>query len=120
MKGESCVDASTDPRVLHVHGATKDAGPDSEYKTSIYSYGGAHPSILSVNRDSRSEALRHLTPKFKAYWNLEIDYLYIDVKRWGKDDSQNQLADMTRRGLLDDIKHLALDSAIWQARSTDE
>jgi hypothetical protein len=41
--------------------------PMSLYKVLHASYGGYHPAILSVNRESRSEALFHLTPLWDAY-----------------------------------------------------
>jgi len=83
--------------------------------TSSCSNGGNNPVILSVNRESRAEALRHLTLKFKTYWNLEIDFLYIDVRLHWPSDSLHQLKNMRREGLLNDIKNLAFDSVIWES-----
>jgi len=101
------------PRVLYVHGTKTLQGPDNKYTVSTCSYGGkTHPAILSVNRESRSEALRHLTLKFQAYWNLKTDYIYMDVKRWGANDTQKQLADMKKRGLLNDFRNVALPTNI--------
>ena len=55
---------------------------------SASSYGGHHPAILPVNRESRVEALRYLRPLHGAYWNLEIDTPYIELP--GGDHSRNE------------------------------
>lgn len=101
-----------DPRVLHVHPVLPLAEP-AEYKTSPVSYGGKHPIALSICRDSRAAALRKLTLKFKAYWNLERDYLYVEVKKWRGKEAMEQVSNMRKRGLLDEFKRLALDLRIW-------
>jgi hypothetical protein len=87
----------------------------TEYTTSPSSYGAEPPAILSVNRESRAVALCHLAAKFNCYWNLEIDTLYIEVKRWGADEAMKQLWDMRTRGLLDGFRHLSLDCDIWSS-----
>jgi hypothetical protein len=71
---------------------------------------------LSVCRESRVAALRHLTLKFKAYWDLEHDSLYLEVKRWKSEQAMEQIAEMRKRGLLGGFKRLAMDSDIWEAQ----
>ena len=70
-------------------------------------------------KESRAEALRYLTPKFDAFWNLDIDTIYLEVKKWGADDAIKMLSDMRKRGLLDCFKNLALDSDIWQSSNPE-
>jgi hypothetical protein len=106
-------------RVLHVRSSTTSTAISGEYTTSPISYGGSHPVALHVCRESRGEALRTLTPKFNAFWDLERDTLYVEVKKWGADDAMKMVADMRTRGLLNDFKHIALDFAVWQS-STPE
>jgi hypothetical protein len=99
-------------RVLHVRPIVPTTDP-VEYVTSPISYGGKHPVALSVCQDSRAAALRKLTLKFKAYWDLEHDSLYVPVKKWGGEKAMEQVADMRKRGLLDDFRKLALDVDVW-------
>ena len=108
-----------DPRVLLVRSSAYSPALSGEYTTSPISYGGKHPVALHVCRESRGEALRTLTLKFNAFWDLKRDALYVEVKKWGADDAMKMVADMRTRGLLDDFRHLALDFDIWQS-STPE
>lgn len=105
------------PRVLHVRSSVinNPAILRGEYTTSPISYGGNHPIALHVCQESRGEALRTLTPKFNAFWNLKQDTLYVEMRKWGADDAMMMIADMRTRGLLDDFKHLALDFGIWKS-----
>ena len=59
--------------------------------------------------------MRYLTEKFKAYWNLETDTPYVEVKRWGSKRAMEQVADMRKRGLWDGFKTVGLDLDIWEA-----
>jgi hypothetical protein len=83
--------------------------------TSAAAYGGRHPALLTVNKESRGEALRYLTPLFGAYWNLEIDVPYFELPEG--DNSRNEvllIPEMRKAGLLDAFKHIAIDWMIWQ------
>ncbi|KAH8744576.1 hypothetical protein BGZ57DRAFT_719052, partial [Hyaloscypha finlandica] len=92
------------PRVLQVIREKS----STKYRAKPASYGGHQPSILSVSRESREEALRFLTPVFNAYWNLEIDAPYFEIKS-NDDDAVTRLAQMTRAGMLRDFKNIAID-----------
>lgn len=82
----------------------------SKYVVAPVSYGGRHPIILSINRESREEALRHLTPLFNAYWNLEIDAPYFE---WDPEEDMLLTREMRLAGELDVFKNLAIDWTIW-------
>lgn len=113
------------PRVLHIKQKagyptriSKAGGFTANPTTSPASYGGHHPSVLSVNRESRTEALRSLTPLFGAYWNMDIDAAYFELPEG--DNSRNEvllIAEMRKAGLLDAFKHIAIDFMIWQWRA---
>jgi len=61
-------------RAIHIYPRYGNVTPSlSSLTTVAESYGHRHPSILSVNRESRQEALRYLRPLLRAYWNVEID-----------------------------------------------
>jgi hypothetical protein len=47
--------------------------------------------------------------------DLKRDALYIEVKRWKADESMYQLVEMRKKGVLDGVKNLAVDSDIWQS-----
>jgi hypothetical protein len=96
------------PRALHVIREKN----STKYRAKPASYGGHQPSILSVSRESRKEALRFLTPVFNAYWNLEIDAPYFEIKS-NDDDAVTQLAQMTRAGMLRDFNNIAIDWNLW-------
>jgi hypothetical protein len=109
------------PRILHVRPVGGPAGgynrlnPWSYYATKP-SYGGRHPAILFANSESRSEALRYLTFHFKAYWNLEIDTLYLEHRApAGTGDCMQQLSNLRARGMLEGFKHLAVE---WEVLKT--
>ena len=103
------------PRILLVRSPPNCPALTGEYATSPISYGGKHPVALHVCRESRGEALRTLTPKFNAFWDLRRDALYVEMKRWGADNAMRHVADMRSRGLLNDFKNLALDFGMWQS-----
>ncbi|KAF4631759.1 hypothetical protein G7Y89_g6369 [Cudoniella acicularis] len=94
-------------------------GEGGTYAASPISYGGSHPVLLSVCRESRGEALNHLTLKFKAFWNLKTDVLYVQANRFGEDNALKMLEDMRKQGLLDDFKKLAADWRITSAKGPD-
>ena len=102
------------PRVLKARGSNTIYGPDTKYQVSGCSIGGAHPTILSVNQESRAEALKHLTCRFRGYWNLKLDFLYIAVEKWCQSQAWMQLADIVERGLLEGFRNLALPLNILQ------
>ncbi|KAH6678226.1 hypothetical protein B0J14DRAFT_317586 [Halenospora varia] len=94
-------------------------GHSKTYIASIKSYGGSHPTLLSVCRESRGEALSHLTLKFKAYWNMKQDIPYVEVKRFGWMEAMEMVQDMRTKGLLDDFDKLALDVDIVKANEPE-
>lgn len=112
------------PRVLHIKqktGSVTRIDRRTAFKanptTSPASYGGHHPAILSVNQESRAEALRVLIPHLGAFWNLEADTPYFEVPTG--DNSRVEvllIPEMRKAGLLDPFKHIAIDWAIWQWR----
>jgi len=93
------------PRCMQVH-RTHYRPPG--YKAFPHCYGAQNPVILSVNRESRAEALRHLTLRFSAYWNLKIDTLYLESVQGENQTPVEQLKLIREGGLLDGFKHLAL------------
>jgi hypothetical protein len=103
------------PRVLQIVHTPVRVGneglrpPMSLYKVLPASYGGYHPAILSVNRESRSEALFHLTPLWGAYWNLKTDLPYIQWKQSNEHDWLGTISALQKAGELDRFKHLVLD-----------
>lgn len=104
------------PRVLQIDSTKGAAG---EYVTSPCSYGGRHPVALSVNRESRDEALRHLTWKFGAYWNLELDTIYFEARKEEYDVTASCLRRMAREGLLNCFNDLAIDAYILNRQRPD-
>jgi hypothetical protein len=93
-----------------------------QYFTVAHStYGRQHPAILSVNRESRNAALRHLTERFHCYWNLKTDVPYIGRDKVGSDVAlrnlveldESMLEDLRSEKLLDGFKSLALDCGLW-------
>ncbi|KAH7314304.1 hypothetical protein BKA65DRAFT_376743, partial [Rhexocercosporidium sp. MPI-PUGE-AT-0058] len=82
------------------------------YATKPASYGGHHPALLSVDRASRAEGLRFLTPKLGAFWNFEIDTPYFEIKDKA-DDNVVTLAQLRRERILDDFKNIAIDWMLW-------
>lgn len=98
------------PRCMQVH-PTHYRPPG--YKAFPHCYGAQNPVILSVNRESRAEALRHLTLRFSTYWNLKIDTLYLEDVQGEKQRPVEQLKCIREGGLLDGFKHLALHEWMW-------
>lgn len=80
--------------------------------TKPASYGGRHPSLLSVDRASRAEGLRFLHPKFNAFWNFELDAPYFEIKD-NSDENVVLLAQLSRQGLLNDFRNIAVDWMLW-------
>lgn len=91
--------------------------PTSEgqkYKTLVASWGGIFPQVLHTDRVSRALALRHFTERFDCYWNFDVDIVYVELPFLGHIDAANkQLYDMRLQGLLDGVKHLAVDWEMW-------
>jgi hypothetical protein len=94
------------------------------FKTCPASYGGHQPAILSVNRESRNEALIFLTFLLGTYWNLKIDTPYFEIS--GVDcgtDELMLLGEARKHGVLDHFLNIAIDWLIWdlsrQRPSTD-
>jgi hypothetical protein len=108
--------AVSDTRVLQVVRRNKSKKSrtkiPSPYTVIPASYGGHHYSALSVNQESRAEALLHLTPLWEAYWNLEKDLPYFECK-FKDDDAITQLSEMRKAGKLNHFKHIAIDWMYW-------
>jgi hypothetical protein len=113
------------PRILHVRPR---GGPNEgfnhlsgdTYYTTKPSYGGRHPAILFASHESRSEALRYLTKRFGAYWNLEIDTLYLEHREPASVyDAMRQLLNLRARKMLGGFKHLALEWESWGTNKPD-
>jgi 2EXR family len=89
-------------------------GSESKYVAAPASYGGHQPAILSVNRESRAEARRYLTPLFDTYWNLDIDAPYFELPQGDNSKEEVMLPRAMREaGELDMFKHIAIDWFIW-------
>jgi len=117
------------PRIIQLHTEVDIwslhlLGCPLEYFTVDHrSYGGHHPAILSVNRESRSVALRHLTKRFHCYWNLKTDVAYIAMgtcrdrsgaafRHLGELDDC-MLEEVRSMRLLDGFRNLAIDCGLW-------
>jgi len=103
------------PRVLQiVHTPVRvgNAGlrpPMSLCKVLPASYGGYHPAILSVNHESRIEALFYLTPLWGEYWNLKTDVPYIQWKQRNEHYWLETISALQKSGELDRFEHIVLD-----------
>ncbi|PVH69298.1 hypothetical protein DL98DRAFT_177034 [Cadophora sp. DSE1049] len=89
--------------------------PKSKHRTATTkpaSYGGRHPALLSVDRVSRAEGLRFLHPKFNAFWNFELDAPYFEIKD-NSDDNVVLLAQLSKEGLLNEFRNIAIDWMLW-------
>lgn len=109
------------PRVLQLIKAStprsSDSNSGSTYKPNGYcvnpaSYGVQHPAILSVNQESRAEALKYLTKLFGVYWNLDLDAAYFEIHDI-RDVEANLMTEMYGKGLLCKFKHVVIDSLLW-------
>lgn len=104
------------PRVMLVTlSKSKNKKKNGTATTKPASYGGRHPSLLSVNRASRAEGLRFLRPKFDAFWNFELDAPYFEIKD-NSDENVVLLAQLSRQGLLNDFRNIAVDWMLWNWR----
>jgi hypothetical protein len=84
------------------------------FKTCPASYGGHQLAILSVNRESRNEALVFLTFLLGTYWNLKIDAPYFEIS--GVDCGSDELmllSEARKHGVLDHFPNIAIDWLIW-------
>jgi hypothetical protein len=82
------------------------------YKVRPASYGGHQIPILSVNRESRAEALQYLTLLWGTYWNLELDAPYFEIRdNW--DDCVTLIPELQKQGELDRFKNIAIDWKLW-------
>jgi hypothetical protein len=90
-----------------------------QYIASPCSYGGQHPIALSICRESRGQALRHLTERFHAYWDLNQDVGYLEVKRWGATKTMEAITDMRIKGLFEGFKKVATDIDIWHIQNPE-
>jgi hypothetical protein len=102
------------PRVLQIVHRDVRVGDEVRPPTSLFkvvpaSYGGYHPAILSVNRESRSEALFHLTPLWGAYWNLKTDLPYLQWRHRNELVWLATISALQSVGDLDRFKHIVLD-----------
>lgn len=109
------------PRVIRVIPNPRWATDYVRYITKPASWGRHHPVALSVNRESRQEALRCLKPMFNCYWNVRIDILYIesdpDVRKSSRNSPWTQyelLCDLQDEEVLGGITSIALDWALWR------
>jgi hypothetical protein len=106
------------PRVLQIVDTPVRVGnaglrpPMSLYKVLPASYGGYHPAILSVNRESRNEALFHLTPLWGAYWNLKTDLPYIGWMQINANDWLETISALQKSGELDRFEHIVLECTL--------
>ncbi|KAL2064944.1 hypothetical protein VTL71DRAFT_4084 [Oculimacula yallundae] len=98
-----------EPRIMHIHLSPSKPGSCT---TSPASYGGKHPALLHVDKASRAEGLRFLSPKFGAFWNYDIDSPYFEIKD-NADDNVVILSQM-RDGMLDKFKNIAIDWMLWR------
>jgi hypothetical protein len=82
------------------------------YKVRPASYGGHQIAILSLNRESRAEALQYLTLIWGAYWNLELDAPYFESRdNWV--DCVTLIPELRKQGELDRFKNIAIDWMLW-------
>jgi hypothetical protein len=82
------------------------------YKVRPVSYGGHQIPILSVNRESRAEALQYLTLIWGTYWNLELDAPYFEIRNnW--DDCVTLIPELRKKGELDRFKNITIDWMLW-------
>lgn len=83
--------------------------PRIDWKVDPCSYGYAHPALLSTYHESRVEALRHLTLKYKCYWNLNIDIPCICLEQ-PPHQTIRMLSDLTsdQASILKDVKQLTI------------
>lgn len=124
--------ALPDPRVLHIIRKTPKASSGSfnrrvgskstesrtdgfpcPFTVSAASYGGKHPAILSVNRESRAEALKHLTRYLGVYWNMELDFPYFEIHDI-RDKEAMWMTDMHNAGLMKPFHNIAIDVIMWR------
>ncbi|TAQ88822.1 hypothetical protein B7494_g2847 [Chlorociboria aeruginascens] len=103
-----------DARVIHVVSTRSPNAPISlkpiSFVAPSYSWGGQHPALLSVNRESREFGLQHLTPMFGCYWNFKRDALYVEVRQGENPrEAVGALNELRKRGMLDDVRHLAIE-----------
>ena len=104
------------PRVMLVTlSKSKNKKKNGTATTKPASYGGRHPALLSVDRTSRAEGFRFLRPKFNAFWNFELDTPYFEIKD-NSDENVVLLAQLSRQGLLNDFKNIAVDWMVWNWR----
>jgi hypothetical protein len=78
------------------------------YKVRPVSYGGYQIPILSVNRESRAEALQYLSLIWGTYWNLELDAPYFEI-RDNRDTRVTLIPELRKKGELDRFKNIAID-----------
>jgi hypothetical protein len=108
------------PRVLQVvRTLPSTASPDhhgalgqAQYKVRPVSYGGHQIPILSVNRESRAEALQYVTLIWGTYWNLDLDAPYFEARNNG-DDSVNLIPELRKKGELDRFRNITIDWTLW-------
>jgi hypothetical protein len=84
----------------------------SKYIVDTASWGGRHPVILSVNHESRTEALHHLTFLLGTYWNLDLDSPYFEFSGAQAGDWYRDLMlvkEMRVAGELDAFRNIAFD-----------
>jgi len=106
------------PRILHVvhdyvHRSEALPYGEREFRATPASYGLHHPVVLSVNRESRKEALRFLVKHIGAYWNMETDIAYFENLEAGHGEKVETFSEMYRAKLIAPFHNIALDATIW-------
>lgn len=103
-------------RLFSISKHRSSARSSSKYAIAKASYGGKQPAALSVNRESRAEALRHLTPLVGIYWNLAIDVPYFELAGDNISDELGVtlLQEMRLSGQLDIFQGIAVSWALWE------
>lgn len=96
------------PRVMRLNRSSI----TKSYLTDRASYGGNHPCALSVNRESRAVALRKLKLRFGAYWNMAIDFPYVELGYYAGNDV-TLLGEMRKAGALNGFQRIAIDWKFW-------
>lgn len=89
-----------------------DAEDDVSFTVSKASYGGRHPAVLHISRESRTEALKHLTKHLGVYWNMDTDYPYFETHDI-RDKEAMWMTEVYKAGLMEPFRNIAVDTVLW-------